>query len=379
MHERAFGNTGVSVSMLGFGAARLPETKPWRFDLERSVPVLRRAFDLGVTYIDSAHVYGAGTSEQAIGRAIQGYDRSKLYLTTKIPSSSETENRPSVWRRRLETSLRRLDTPYVDFLFLHGIEWQAFTERISRPRKALEAARKAQAEGLFRHLCFSSHDTPDHIMRLIDTGEFVGMLVQYNPLDRHNQEAIAHAARKGMGVSVMGPLAAGLLAGSAADWPGAPGVIAAEMALRYAWRNPGISVPISGMSSVEQVEHNVAAADRCAGQGEAERARWEQFFERQERLADAYCTYCGACLPCPKRVNIPENFRFMNWKRVWGMEKEARAAYARLGGRTRWEPWGKVNGRKAKSCTECGECEPRCPLGIPIMAQLRDTAAALGA
>jgi len=166
MEEREYGKTGVRVVVLGFGVARLPESKRGRFDLEQGVPILRRAFDLGVNYIDSAQAYGAGTSETTIGQAIKGYDRAKLHLTTKIPSHSEYLSRAAVWRKNLETSLRRLDTPYIDFLFLHGIDWKAFADYISRPRRALEAARKAQAEGLIRHLCFSSHDTPENVVEM---------------------------------------------------------------------------------------------------------------------------------------------------------------------------------------------------------------------
>lgn len=380
MQTRPFGATGKSVPLLGFGGARLPETRTWRFDLEKSAPVIRRAIDLGVTYIDSAHVYGAGTSEKAIGLAIQGYDRSRLFLTTKIPSTTPAQVRPSVWRKRLDLSLRRLDTPYVDFLFLHGIEWRSFVDQAAKPRHALDAARQAQAEGLFRHLCFSSHDTPENIIRLIDTGEFEGILVQYNCLDRHNEAAIAHAAARGLGVSIMGPLAAGLLVRqpSTLHWPHEPAMSAPELALRFVWSNPNVTVALSGMSNEAQVEHNVAAAGRYGSLAEAERRQTEAFFASQQQLSDRYCTTCGACLPCPRRVNIPENLRYMNWARVWGLEPAARDAYARLNGRARWEPWGKISGRKAGACDACGECEPRCPWHIPIIAQLKEAAETLG-
>ena len=76
---------------------------------------------------------------------------------------------------------------------------------VSKPGMALEAARKAQAEGLVRHICFSSHDATENIIKLIDTGEFAGMLVQYNYLDRHNEPAIAAAHQHGMGVVDHGP------------------------------------------------------------------------------------------------------------------------------------------------------------------------------
>jgi uncharacterized protein len=380
MNARTYGKAGVKVAMLGFGVARLPETKRRRFNIELGVPVLRRAIDLGVNYIDSAQAYGAGSSEVVVGQAIKGYDRSKLYLTTKIAVDSEEQSRASSWRKRLELSLRRFDTPYIDFLFMHALIWKSFSEYVSKPGRALDEMRKAQAEGLIRHVCFSSHDEPQNILQLIDTGEFEGILVQYNCLDVHNRDVVAHAAEKGLGVAIMGPLTAGnfVAPGNAEILPHVPNANRPEMGLGFVWNNPNVTVVLSGMSSVEQVEQNVAAAERFSHLTKAERAKWDKFYRAQQRLADEYCTYCGACLPCPQRVNIPENLRFMNWRQVWGVEKPAKDAYARLTGRTRWEPWGKVNGRKASACNDCGECEPRCPLHIPIMQQLHDVAQALG-
>ncbi len=382
MQYRKFGNTGIEVSILGFGAMRLPQLEDGTCDLEKSVPLLRRAIDLGVNYIDTAYVYIKGTSEVAVGEAIKGYDRSQLHLATKIPVRDAEGARASEWRSKLEESLRRFDTPYIDFILFHGLRWEIFEEYASRPGMALEAARKAQAEGLVRHICFSSHDTVDNIIRLIDTGEFDGMLVQYNFLDRHNEPAIARAAEKGMGVAIMGPVAGGRLAtpqGIVVDTEGALEVKTPELALRFVWSNPNVSVALSGMSEMSQIEENVAAANRLEVLSEEERARIQELIERNQRLADLYCTGCGYCMPCPNGVNIPENFRYMNWYRVWGLEEEAKKAYARLSEEGVWTPWaGQVKGLKAEACVECGLCEPKCPQNIPIIKQLKEVAATLG-
>ncbi len=382
MIERTYGATGVRVAILGFGAARLPESVKGhgRFDYEKSVPVVRRAIDLGVNYIDSAQAYGAGTSEVVIGKAIKGYDRSRLFLTTKIPVGNQVQSRASSWRKRLDISLRRFDTPYIDFVFMHGLTWQAFVDHASRPGRALSEMRKAQQEGLIRHVCFSSHDLPGNIIRLINTNEFAGVLMQYNCLDTSNREAIQRAHEKQMGVAIMGPLAAGLFvnAGASAHLPGAPSAMRPEIALDFALTNSNVTVALSGMSSVEQVEQNVTAVERFGALNAAESADWKRFYCRQQVAADEYCTYCGKCQPCPQQVNIAENFRYMNWQRVWGLDAPARDAYARLNGKEGWQPWGKIEGKNASACNDCGECEPRCPLHIPIIAQLREARESLG-
>jgi predicted aldo/keto reductase-like oxidoreductase len=382
MQYRPYGNLGFEVSALGFGAMRLPHLEDGTCDYERAVPLLRRGLDLGITYIDTAYVYINGTSEVAVGQAITGYDRDALHIATKIPVDTEQDARGDVWRRKLEESLRRLDADYIDVILFHSFTWARFDNWVRGPGMALEAAQEARAEGLVRHIGFSSHDTTENVIRLIDTGEFEAMLVQYNYLDRHNEPAMARAAARGMGVAVMGPLAGGRLAtpeGIVVDQEGTLEMDTPELALRFVWDNPHVSVALSGMNAMSQIEQNAASASRVAALSDAERAQVQQLFERNRRLADLYCTGCGYCMPCPNGVNIPENFRYMNWYHVWGLEEEARQAYAQLSEEGTWQPWaGRIEGLQAEACLRCGECEPKCPQNIPIMDQLEEVAETLG-
>jgi predicted aldo/keto reductase-like oxidoreductase len=382
MQYRPLGKTGLQASILGFGAMRLPKLDDGTCDFEKAVPILRRAIDLGVTYIDSAHGYINGTSEVAVGKAIHGYDRSRLIIATKIPSNDEEPAKGDVWRAKLEIALKRLDTPYIDVMHFHSLRWDAFSDRVSKPGMALEAALRAKSEGLIHHLAFSCHDTVDNVAKLIDTGVFGSMLVQYNYLDRHNEPAIAHAAKSGMGVVVMGPVAGGRLAipAAIAGKNDATETNAAEIALRFVWSNPNVTVALSGMNQIAHVEENTAAAARNAALSEDERAQVAALLARNQDLANLYCTGCSYCMPCPNNINIPENFRYMNWYRVWGLEEEAKKAYANLGPNGAWGPWaGKIEGLRAEECLECGECEPLCPQHIPIIEQLKEVAATLAA
>jgi predicted aldo/keto reductase-like oxidoreductase len=360
---------------------RLPTLEDGACDIDRSVPLLQRGIDLGINYIDTAYVYIKGTSEVAVGQAIKGYDRESLYLATKIPVDSAETAQPDVWRGKLEESLKRFDTPYIDFILFHGLRWEVFEKYVSKPGQALDEARKAQAEGLVRHICFSSHDSAENIIKLIDTNEFASMLVQYNFLDRHNEPAVAHAAENGMGVVIMGPVAGGRLAtpqGILKDDEGLLEVKTPELALRFVWNNPNVTVAISGMNEIVQIEENAAAANQLDTLSAEELAQVDQLVRKNERLADLYCTGCAYCMPCPNGVNIPENFRYMNWYRVWGLEKEAKEAYAKLSAEGTWTPWaGRIEGLKAEECVQCGECEAKCPQNIPIIEQLQEVAETL--
>ena len=383
MQYRPYGQTGRDVSMLGYGAMRLPTLEDGTCDYEQSVPLLRRGVDLGINYIDTARGYLNGTSEVAVGKAIKGCDREKLFIVTKIPSNDIKNSVGREWRRQLDEQLRRFDMAYIDLILFHGLRWDAFGEHVSRPGYALEAARRAQAEGLVRHVGFSSHDTAQNIVKLVKTGEFAGMLVQYNFLDDHNEPAIAAAAEAGMGVTIMGPVAGGRL--------GVPGSVALpgeglealrlpDLALRYVWDTPGVTVALSGMNAFEQIEENVASAEHTARMSDAEREQIRMILEKNRRLTELYCTACGYCMPCPNDVNIPENFRLMNWHRVWGLTAEARDAYSKLseeGFHAAWSPQ-KITGLSAEHCIQCGVCEPKCPQNIPIRKQMKDVAEALG-
>jgi predicted aldo/keto reductase-like oxidoreductase len=371
MLYRTLGRTGLRVSALGFGAMRLPMADE-RVDEEESIPVVRRALDLGVNYIDSAFGYCNGTSEVCVGKAIKGYPRESLVISTKQPVHS-TED-VAIWRERLETQLGRLDTPYIDVYNCHGLKWEDYEALVLGPGGVLEQARRAQAEGLIRHLCLSCHDSPENMIRLIDTGELDVLTLQYNLLDRKNAEVIAHAHEKGVGIVVMGPVGGGRLSM-------APDVIGErlagdytikstpEIALRFVLTNPGVAVALSGMNTIPMVEENVAIASREEPLSLAELRQIDEAFDEIKKLADLYCTGCDYCLPCPNEVKISENFRLMNYFRLYGLEEYAKRSYG----------WLLKRGGAADECLECGECEPKCPQNLPIIQQLYEVRTTLGA
>lgn len=381
MKYRSFGKTGFKVSKLGFGAMRLPIRWDGSCDYNKSVPIIKLGIDRGINYIDTAHGYIRGTSEVAVGKAIKGYDRSKLFISTKIvQSSSDNVTR---FRRRLEESLKRLDT-YIDVLHVHGLTWDDFNDYVKGPNGTLEQVRKAQDEGLVKHLAFSSHDSAESIEKLIDTGEFESLTLQYNLLDRHNEEVIALARERGMGVAIMGPLAGGNLGSIRV-----PGLSESKkmsnirLGLRFVMLNPNVDVTLSGMNAIGQVEENCAIVSEDDSFTEEENKEIERMVNENKKLADTYCTGCGYCMPCPNGVNIPENFRYYIWYKVWGAEKQAKDAYRKLTPAGRDAPWGargqwgRVYGKAAYLCVECGACEPKCPQKIPIIKQLKEVAKTL--
>ncbi len=365
MVYREYGKTGKKVSALGFGAMRLPFD-----DAEASVELLKYGIELGINYIDTAYGYGGeGRSEIYVGRAIAG-QRDKVYIATKNPlwGDDSTEG----WWKRLETSLERMQTDHIDFYkVVHSLSWDVFTKDYE-PRLHKEAL-KAKEQGLISHICFSVHDSPENVMKLVETGLFEGMLLQYNLLDRANEEAIARAHELGMGVEVMGPVGGGRLGMASEHLENlVPGVRRVpELALRFVLANPNVTVAFSGMSTKEQVTENVATASNEQPLSEAELEAIQEQLERNRELAKLYCTGCGYCMPCPQNVGIPQAFAAMNMHRVWGLTAHAKHQYAHLG------PENREGLLQADACVECGQCEEKCPQKIPIIQQLKETHAAL--
>lgn len=364
MQYKDYGGTGKRVSVLGYGAMRLPFSNS-----EESVALLERGIDLGINYIDTAYGYGEdGSSERFVGLAIKGR-RDQVYIATKNPVGDE--DTPETWWRNLETSLKRLDTDHIDFYkVVHGLTWDYYTRLYEK--QLHQAALKARDQGIIGHLAYSCHDSPEGMMNLINTGVFEGMLLQYNLLDRTNEEVIAHAHASGMGVEVMGPVGGGRL-GMASDKVqkllGAAST--AEVALRFVLANPNVTTAFSGMSTRQQVEENCAVASREGPLTTQERQAIQQALEENERLAELYCTGCNYCMPCEQGVAIPDIFMAMNYHRVWGLTEHAKSSYSRYG------PDNSKGRMDASACIECGQCEEKCPQKIQIIEQLKESHHAL--
>jgi len=378
MQYRSFGNTGIKVSILGFGAMRLPQERikaKLQIKQEESIEVIQKAFELGVNYVDTAHVYNEGESELVVGKALKGW-RDKIYLSTKMPTWEVKER--SDYRRFLEEELERLKVEYIDFYHFHDLNEDRF-KNIVLKHNLLKEAQKAKDEGLIKHISFSFHDKPEVMKRIIDFGIFESVLCQYNLLDRSNEKAMAYAKRKGLGVAVMGPVGGGRLAVSdilkEAIGPDVKSTPA--LALRFVFANKNVSLALSGMENKEMVEENARTASLSEPLSSKQLHIIENFIEKRKKKEEIPCTNCGYCQPCPENVAIPEIFKLINYYTVYGLREWARKQYQNIGVGT-LESGEKDERRQAEACEECGECEEKCPQKIKIMERLKEAHKVLG-
>jgi len=368
---RQLGNTGLTVSQLGFGAMRLPmagEGTDARVDRELAIPMIHRAFEAGVNYIDTAVGYCQRDSQRAVGEALKGW-RDRIVVSTKNPYYGEQE---TDWWQNLEDSLERLQVECIDVYNHHGMNrkrWQEWGPRLSR------WMHKARDRGLIKHICCSFHDSNEFLEELIDTGYPEVITLQYNMLDTKLERGIARAAERGVGIVVMGPVGGGRLGVRSEVMGGLlPGVQRVpELALRFVLSNPDISVALSGMSTMQHVEENVRVAADQVSLTPEDRQAIQEHLQRLGEMSRLYCTGCGYCLPCPEGVAIPQIFELYNYGRVYGLWQTACERYGRIGSNPR-RPQAKADG-----CVECGACEEKCPQNIPIREQLKEAHAELAA
>lgn len=370
MQYTEFGKTGIKVSRLGFGCMRFPFTEvdgKKVFNEEESIRMMHRAMELGVNYFDTAPGYCDTISEIIVGKALKGR-RDQVYLSTKYPTEVGTGDD---YEKKLEISLKKLDTDYIDFYHFWGISLDTWEKKLDTPDGPLARALKLRDQGVIRHISFSFHDKPENMMEIIrrGQGQLASVLCQYNLLDRANEDAIAFAHEQGLGVTIMGPVGGGRLgAPSQIIQDLLPGKVqsSAEMALRFVMNNPNVNIALSGMSSMEMVEENARVASDMSPLSAEENARIDAMLEENRRLAELYCTGCNYCMPCPKGLNIPEIFKMMNYHRVYGLTDYAKKTYAAIGS-------GNLKFQNAASCVGCGQCEKKCPQHLHIREQLRVT------
>jgi len=374
---RDFGKTGEKISQLGFGCMRFPQYKDAdgkpHVDCDKTTDMLRRAYELGVNYFDTAPRYCDSLSEDALGRAVKPF-RDKILLSTKV-SVGDLKSAAD-YRRALEKSLKNLDTDHVDFYHFWGINRRCFDTEIL-PMGLLEEAQRCKEEGLLRHISFSFHDEPTAIKHIIDGAEERGipmesMLVQYNLLDRANEEMLTYAASHGLGTVAMGPVAGGRLAAPTdlySKLTGKAPIATYELAFKFVLGNPSLNCALSGMETREMVEQNCALVSGDTGLSEEEWRDMGEAMENLKKFSDLYCTGCRYCQPCPAGIDIPYLFgNFTNYN-VYGLKEHAKKMFHR------YVDEGK---HTLKDCKNCGFCEKHCPQHLQIREQLARVEKILG-
>jgi predicted aldo/keto reductase-like oxidoreductase len=355
LHKRRLGRTNLKVSQVGFGGTWISELKQ-----EEAKKVIQRAFDLGITYFDTAKL--DGDSEEKIGAALKNV-RDDCVIATKTASRTRRESLADI-----EESLLRLQTDRVDIIQLHGIDDEKTLRKAMSQNGVLQTCKEARRKSFADFIGISSHK-PRVLMEAIKTGEFDTVLLPLNLVTRQAEEELLDVAKKfDVGIVVMKPFSAktsrlitclfdpslSLLSNEPEirAWLGQETGLRVRSALRYVLSKE-ISVTIPGLKSINEVEIAAKIGEEYSGLSAEEQKLFEVSLSRR------YCRDCGECLPCPKGIDIAAVLRFKTLAEDYGLEGWAKKLYDNL----------EV---KYPECNRCGQCESKCPYAIKIEHELQN-------
>lgn len=369
MQYRKFGKYDKKVSALGFGCMRLPLNQDGSINEEEAIKQLRYAADNGVNYFDTAYVYHGGKSEVVLGKALKDGYREKVYIADKMP----------VWEvktyedfdRIFDEQLNRLGVEYIDFYLLHSLSKDSW-ERVLKldPFKFLEGAKAA---GKIKHIGFSFHDDADTFMEIVDAYDWDFCQIQYNYMDEYNQatvKGLRHAASKNMAVIIMEPLLGGKLAKvppveiqelwNTSETKRTP----AEWSLSWTWNQPEVTVILSGMNSISQIDENMKIAHKVLPNSltDAEKELIGKVKNKFNALTKVNCTGCRYCEDCPQGIDIPRIFSLYNEAAMYNTIEDSSRNYENRIDKE----------HNAAVCIECGACEGICPQQLQIRDYLKD-------
>jgi len=384
MRYRKMGKTNLDVSILGFGAMRLPMVgSPGGLagfdpnipiDEPEALKMVQHALEQGVNYYDTAYGYHGGKSETFMGKALKPY-RTKVLLATKLPVWNI--EKPEDFQRIFDEQLKKLDTDYLDFYLVHGLGRATWAKM--KEMGVLKFMDTLRAGGRIRYAGFSFHDEIKVFKEIVDAYDWDMCQIQYNFYDRNYQagtEGLTYAASRGIGVVVMEPLRGGRLvdripAEVQALWDTAPVQRSpVEWAMRWVWNHSDVSVVLTGASTPAQLADHTrivkdAAPDSLTPQ---ELALFEQVQAVYRGMLTVDCTGCGYCVPCPNGVDIPQNFQLYNDTFLFKGAEFSSFAYNRF-----------LNPeQRASGCTECLDCLEKCPQHINIPEELKKVHQTLG-
>jgi len=353
LQKRRLGRTNLSVSIVGFGGTWISELKT-----PEALTVVRKAFDLGMNYFDTAKL--DGDSEEKIGTALHDV-RDKCVIATKTGSRTKKESLGD-----FKSSLKRLKTDRLDIIQLHGIDNEKTLAKAMGFDGSLQMCKEARKQGLVDFIGITGHK-PRVLVKAVESGEFDMVLVPLNVVTRQALEELLPVAKKqNVGVAIMKPLSAktsNLITclynpslSLISDEPELKGLLGQDYgamvssALRYAL-SQDVSTVVTGLKSISEVETAAKAAELYKGLSVKEQKQFSF------NLGTTHCRDCGQCLPCPQNINIAAILRFYTLYSVYNLKSWAKNLY---------------NGLEVKvdKCTKCGECELKCPYQLPVIRML---------
>jgi uncharacterized protein len=333
LEYKVLGRTGLKVTSVGMGCM-----------ITSDQSVVERALDAGINYFDTARGYQRGNNERMVGAAL-GAKRKQVVLSTKTHAADKAG-----MEQNLEQSLRELNTDYIDIWYLHGRSSGAdITDEMIEVQQAAKKAGKIRFTGV------STHGGQENLIPwMVQKGAFDVVLTSYNfSMSKGLTQAIAAAAKSGMGVVAMKVMAGGKREvkpgtplGNKLSQPGA--MLAA---LKWVVKNPDVATTIPSMTDMDQLEENLHAM------GNPLSANDERILAAHlEMIKPIYCRMCGQCDgSCQKGLPVADVLRYLTYADGYGQFELGRENFASLQAE-----------HAAVRCGDCNDCTVACPNGVKV-------------
>ena len=318
------GKTNLEVNKNGFGALPIQ-----RCDMETSVEILRKAYDNGIDFYDTAHFYT--DSEEKIGNAFEDIDRESFYLASK--SGAETVD--EFWSD-LKTSLERMKTDYLDLYQFHNISFVPKADD-----DLYKAMLEAKEKGMIRHIGITTHKiTFAH--EAIESGLYETLQYPFSYLSGEEEIELVEKCRQlDVGFIAMKAMGGGLISNSKAS---------------FAFLNQFDNVlPIWGIQKISELDEFLSYDENTTLDDELKKA----IEQDKTELGENFCRGCGYCMPCPEEINVSLCARMSLWIRRFPTEPN-------MDERTQ----GIM--KKTLDCTECYSCVDKCPYELDIPELLKE-------
>ena len=368
-----------NAKKLGFGLMRLPRLDPnneGSIDLEQTKQMVDTFLQRGFTYFDTAWMYCAFKSENAVKDALTSrHPRESYTLATKLHAAyiHSLDDRDAIFNTQRE----KTGVDYFDYYLLHDVGVEHY--EIYKKYDCFAWIAEKKRQGLIKHMGFSFHDTAEVLDKILTEHpemEFVQLQINYLDWDSEgvqSRKCYEVATKHGKPVIVMEPVKGGTLAklpaaAEALLRQADPGASIPSWAVRFAASLPNVKMVLSGMSSTEQLLDNTGYMQDFAPLTQQEQAVIAQVVDSINASIAIPCTGCAYCTEgCPMHIAIPKYFSLYNAEMQELKEKDFTSQGTYYYNLT-------LKFGKASDCIACGQCESVCPQHLPIIENLKRVA-----
>ena len=356
----------IELSMLGLGNMRFhtSDKKGESIIDKDAFEVIDYAYNNGINYFDTAHVYNNGDSERCVGDCMSKYDRDSFYFATKFNINACKD-----YKKMFDDQLKRLKTDHIDFYLVHCLLDFNIDDYLNSG--LVDFLEEKRAEGKIRYIGFSSHASTETLERFADSHNFDFVQIQLNYYDwvygnaKNEYEALR---KRNIPIMVMEPVRGGRLSTLTPDAEAIlkkahPEWSISSWALRFVKSLPGVQVILSGMNNLEQIKDNIATFstdDVLSDEDKETLMEALKLFKKQLTIPCTACRYCTKT--CPVQINIPEYLKALN-------DIKANGDF------DLWKAKKVESEGKPADCIGCRSCTAQCPqsLNIPYyMEELAD-------